>query len=335
MDRAGWQDALAGMPPEQRDVYFLPAFHALDEREGSAFAFVFERGSHRMIVPGLRTAIPGTSAFDLQTPNGYGGPLLSEGAPAELAGEAWKAWQVAAAEDGIVAAFFRLHPLLGNRRWLPEDARILVDRKTVYVDLSRGLEPARKSAESRHRNMVNRARKEGVVVRWNEPEDWRAFEALYEAAMVRLKAEGRLRFDPAYFGRLRAIEGTELACTRDPGGLVAGHVFLWGPVWGHYHLAARRDDSPNFTMNLLMQAGLERAAARGLRGLHLGGGASTSADDGVLRFKRSLGGTLLDFEVALVVADLARYDALVSDWTRKEGRPPSWLLGYRQPRGNE
>ena len=25
------------------------------------------------------------------------------------------------------------------------------------------------------------------------------------------------------------------------------------------------------------------------------------------------------------------YDQLVQEWTRKAGRPPTWLLGYRQP----
>ncbi len=328
-----WSRALAALPSELQDVYFSPAYHALHAGDGTPVGFCIEAGEHRLIVPGLQTPIPTTGLYDLQTPNGYGGPLLSAGAPLEFVQEAWRGWRTAAAARGIVAAFLRLHPPLGNRGWLPEGSRLLVDRKTVWVDLSAGLQASWRAAESRHRNMVNRARKEGTVVRWNEPDDWREFEALYARAMGRLNAPDRLLFDGAYFSRLRSLEGAELCCTRDEHGVVAGHVFLWGPLWGHYHLAARKDDSPNFTMSFLMQAGLERAAARGLRGMHLGGGASTSPDDGVLKFKQSFGGTLLDFEVALVIADAEKYQALVNDWTEREGRAPSWLLGYRQPGG--
>jgi hypothetical protein len=327
-----WSGPLAALPLRLQDVYFTPAYHALHGHEGVPWGFSFTRDGHSLIVPGLRIGIDASPASDLQTPNGYGGPLASEGAPSEFLEDAWREWREAVAAEGIVAGFFRLHPLLANRRWLPSGARIELDRKTVYVSLSEGLEPVWSAADSRHRNMVNRGRKEGTVIRWNDPEDWHDFEALYAGAMGRLNAPTRLRFDAAYFAGLRAIEGTELACSRDARGLVAGNVFLWGPLWGHYHLAARRDDAPNFIMNLLMQAGFERAFARGLEGVHLGGGASTATDDGVLKFKRSFGGTLRDFEVGLVISDVGGYQALVEEWANREGRRPSWLLGYRQPR---
>ena len=329
---ADWSRWLGAEPPEARDVYFDPAYVAL-HREGRPEAIVVTDGEHRLIVSGLVTPIPGVerSLADLQSPNGYGGPLVTPGAPPAFLAEAWSAWSEAACAAGVVAALFRLHPLLENRAALPAGAAIVADRATVYVALTEGLAAAWDGAESRHRNMVNRGRREGTQPRWNADEDWAAFATLYSAAMDRLSAPARLRFDVEYFQRLRVLDGAELVAVRDGGGLVAAQVFLWGPCWGHYHLAARRPDAPNYVMSLLLQHGLERAAARGLRGLHLGGGATPSPDDGVLRFKRSLGGAELRFELGLVISDVARYRELVQVWERREGRPPNWLLGYRQP----
>ena len=76
---------------------------------------------------------------------------------------------------------------------------------------------------------------------------------------------------------------------------------------------------------------LERAADLGLEALHLGGGATVSPDDPLLKFKRSFGGRRLPFQVARVTADVARFNALIRAWEAKEGAPPKWLLGYRQP----
>ena len=149
--------------------------------------------------------------------------------------------------------------------------------------------------------------------------------------MTRLTAPERLRFTGAYFASLRRLAGSQLATVRDGRGLVAGAVFLFGPAWAHYHLAARRSDAENHVTSCLIQAGLERAAERELMGVFLGGGATRDPEDAVLKFKRSVGGELKTFRVALVVVDKRGYDQLVQEWTRKAGRPPTWLLGYRQP----
>ncbi len=328
-----WNRAIEALPLELQDFYCSSRYAELHRGDGAPHVAVVDDGTHRLIVPGLAFPIVEAPSrlYDLQTPNGYGGPLVSPGASAAFIEEAWSAWRAAAAASGIVAGFFRLHPLINNRRWLPSSAKVLLDRKTVYVDLSSGPEAVWTGADSRHRNMVNRGRKAGVRTRWNRPEDWPAFETLYAEAMARLGAPSRLSFDTAYFTALRALDGVDLVATHDDRGLVAANVFLWGPVWGHYHLAARRIDAPNFIMNVLVQAGFERAFERGLSGVHLGGGVSTAADDRLLHFKRSVGGELRNYDVGLVVADDATFGALIDTWARNHHRAPSWLLGYRQP----
>jgi hypothetical protein len=329
-----WRAALAALPVACRDPYFGPDYHALHtaQGDGEPTCTLIEDGPAVLLVPGLRVPIEGhPGCYDLQTCNGYGGPLASPEADEAFLARAWAAWREAMVTAGIVAGFFRLLPLLDQAPWLPPDADIVPNRETVYVDLTAGLEATWRTADARHRNMVNRGRREGTQARWDAPEDWEDFPGFYIAAMDRLHAPPSLRFSAPYFAALRALPGARLSAVRDAAGLVAAAVFLHGPRWSHYHVSARRPDAPNYATNVLLQAGLEQAAASGTVGLHLGGGATPAPDDPLLRFKRSLGGTSQRFVVARVVTDPVRFRGLLDAWTARTGLRPSWLLGYRQP----
>lgn len=337
---AEWKALLAQLPAQCQDVYFRPEYHDLHAANGDGFPFFFsaKEGPAEFLIPGLRVPIPLTyrssspaSYWDLQSCNGYGGPLASPEASTQFLKSAWTQWKIWALENKIVAGFFRLHPLVDNARWLPADAQVILDRHTVFVDLSDGLEQVWLRADSRHRNMVNKGRREGINVQWDAPGDWDEFESLYGASMHRLGAPQALRFSAEYFTCLRKLPGTRLACVRQSDMLAAAAVFMFGPCWAHYHLSARLEGSGNHLTNVILQAAIERAAAAGLQGLHLGGGRTRDPNDTLLRFKNGLGGRLLDFKVALVVTDKDTYGELCSRWARDVGNTPDWLLGYRQP----
>ena len=336
-DNAAWGNVLSQLALPYRDVYFTLAYHQLHVVNGDCKVecMVLAEGGQTLMVPGMRAPIPSDDAsafFDLQSCNGYGGPLASPSASRDFLEQAWGEWQRRSAATGIVAGFFRLHPLLANECCLPESARVILDRQTVFVDLADGPRAAWQRADARHRNMVNKGQREGLRVDWQDPTGWDDFELLYNEAMRRLNAPSALRFSHAYFAGLRQLPGAALACIRRGDALAAAAVFLFGPIWGHYHLSAHREGSGNHLTNCLLQSALERCLDRGLRGLHLGGGRTSSPEDTLLKFKLGLGGRLLDFKVALVVANLAHYRRLCDHWAQKTGVPPKWLLGYRQPK---
>ena len=329
-----WSAELDRLPTACRDVYFTPGYHELHAAagDGTPACVRIEEGDRRLLIPGLRVPIAGTGREDFQTGNGYGGPLGSESVDSAFVEEAWTTWRERASRERIVAAFFRLHPLLGNERWLPADADVRVDRRTVGLDLAAGTEDLWNQARPRHRRKVRSARRDGWAVQWDRPEDWEGFPALYAEALERLQAPERLRFPAPYFEALRVLPGAQMAAIRDGGGLAAAAVFLAGPLWYHYHLSARRPGTGNDLTSLLLQEGLERAGREGRQAMHVGGGRSAAADDTLLAFKESLGGRLLDFKVAMVVVDVEAYAGLVQAWQAETGRPPEWLLGYRQPK---
>jgi hypothetical protein len=333
IDRAQWEAALQRIRPEDRDVYFGPAFHAVHAAhgDGTPHASIVEDGAAQLLIPGLRQAIDGGGRrWDLQTcRTGCAGPLATDAADASFLGSAWAAWAEAMAGAGAVAAFFRLHPLVGNERWLPRFARVRDDRPTVAIDLTSGREHLWRTADSRHRNMVRKARRLGFTVAWNVGRE--AFEALYRQTMARLESDDDLRFDAAFFDALWRLPEAELATVSRDGSLLAAAVFIWGPRYGHYFLAARQPESGNHLGNLLVDAAIDRAVERRLSYLYLGGGRTPEADDALLRFKRSIGGSLVPYRVACVPVNDAAFAELVGAWTADAGRPPVWLLGYREP----
>jgi len=337
----GWSEGLSQLPVEAQDVYFTPEYHDLHvaNGDGTGFCTLLQDKDQALLVPGLRMPVPPSLShdpianfFDLQTCNGYGGPVASENVTREFLERAWTEWRQASAKEGIVAAFFRLHPLLQNERWLPADARVILDRRTVFVDLAEGADLTWKHAGSRHRNMVNKGQREGIVIEWDDPDGWMDFERLYGEAMERVCAPDLLRFSPAYFERLRSLPGVELACVRKNGQLQAASVILFGNSWAHYHLSARRPESENTLTNCILQEAIFRTAERGLDGLHLGGGRTPAPEDSLLKFKLGLGGKCLDFRVALVISDTSAFCNLCHHWETETGKHPLWLLGYRQPK---
>jgi hypothetical protein len=332
-----WCDALARFPAESCDVYFTPAFQAA---HGAAqgcepCCSLVEEGDHALLIVGLQVPIDSSSGeaeWDLQTcSNGYGGALATPQADRGFLERAWAAWAVELGRRGAVAAFFRMHPLMSDLEWLPPTAIVRRDRETVFVDLSDGRLDAWERSTGRHRNMVRKAWRQQVVVEWNTTGAWAAFESLYQQAMQSIGAPERFRFSSQYFETLRRVPDAEVALASDARGPMGGAVFLNGPRWCHYHLAARRRDSGNAGANIVIQAAIDRAADRRLVGVHLGGGRSTSADDALLRFKMSLGGRLTPYHVALVAIQPDRLATRNRAWADRNGRPPEWLLGYRQP----
>ena len=320
-----WNSVLARMSGDV-DPMLSAGYHALHDIAGDGVASALAVDD-ALFVPGLRVPIPGTGHDDLQSCNGYGGPVANGLAGGRL-DLAWGEWRAAAREAGIVAAFFRLNPLLDNRAALPSDAEVRADREVVAVDLRSGAPEAWARATSRHRNMVNRARRAGVDVRWDSPDDWRDFPPLYDAAMERLGAPARLRYRGDYFDALRALPFAHIAALRDHDGVIAAAVFLIGARHAYYHVAARRPDAANFSGNFLIHAGIERAAESGAQALLLGGGATTASDDALLGFKRSVSPWLLRFQTARVIADP---DAFASLCARHFAPSRGWLLPYREP----
>ena len=164
-----------------------------------------------------------------------------------------------------------------------------------------------------------------------------AFRALYEGTMRRVSATPYYLFDPAYYERLdeglrgRTWLGSVLDAEDRP--VASALFFRWGELV-HYHLAGSEQQAArNGANNLLLDAVVRHGMAEGATGFHLGGGLREG--DALHKFKRSLGGDALPFQVARCILDSVRYQRLCAARAKLTARTSGdlvatgWFPAYR------
>jgi serine/alanine adding enzyme len=222
--------------------------------------------------------IPGSDAFDVTTPYGYGGPV---GAGVARFYDEYDEW---CAARGIVSTFIRFHPLFENYRSAGPGFHAAYASPTVGWPLAGDL---LEGMHGKHRNTVRKAVKAGVSVEATAAPDLTSFVSLYELTMRRQDAGDFYFFLPEYWTRLRAL-GERLVrfdATLD-GETVASALCLRGARWLHYHLGATHDSARDLgASNLLLYEAALWGQEQELEEFHLGGGAG-GREDGLFAFKK-------------------------------------------------
>jgi hypothetical protein len=276
-------------------------------------------------LPLLLRPLPDGTGFDATTAYGYGGPVAGQAAP-PLArfGRALDGWACA---NGVVATFFRFHPLLETWRNATPQTEVLPLASTVAWDLSPGRD-LEAGLHRHHRRAVRRARRAGVDVRVLErPDELGTFRTLYEETMRRRGAGGFYFFAGAYWERLReCIPGAlVLAEAAVDGEVVAGLLCMSSPPFLHYHLGGSSARAREVDASHLCFLTLARwAQERGYSWFHLGGGVGARPDS-LHEFKRRLdpASPLRPFYIGKLVHDPDRYIALTGR-SHTEGFFPPW-----------
>lgn len=323
-----WNGVLASF--DGVDVYAQHGYvHAAAGDE--ALLVVVRTSAGELVIPLLPRRLPEGEGYDAESPYGYPG-LLTRGDVSAC----WPLLADALAARGIVNVFLRLSPFADHAAY----AHLLIGapHPTAWIPLADGRAQAFAGGDcANHRSQMNRARRLGFNTTINVAPTAAAlqsFRVLYDQTMERLSAGSAYRFDDTYYARLAAGLGNDLALVSviDASGVaVAQALLMCGPRYGHYHLSARQGDVHNAAGNLLFEAMADHAAARGLLGVHLGGGMSAADDDSLLQFKRRIGRGRSHFRVAGLICDAARHERLINDWRSRSGRTPTWFQAYRQP----
>jgi len=312
---AAWAEALARL---RHDVYHLPQYVQLDARMagGTAAAFRYDEAGHVLLIPLIVRPVPDSDLRDAVSPYGYPGPVSDHPDPAFWS-RAGRAMSDLLAEQGIVSAFIRLHPLLpAPAAALAETGTIVHHGKTVSIDLSLSTEQMWHQTHRTHRNQINKARRADVSIvvdAWERLDEW---IATYHANMRRVGADAFYFFGADHFHALRAALGdrAHLAVALSGGELLGGNLFFEYGGFMHTHLQSTRDGPVHHADKLLYDEIRRWGRDRGNAVYHLGGGVGGSADT-LFAYKAAFAEGRHDYYTWRVITDPAAVEKLTGSMT--------------------
>ena len=340
---AQWEEQLRFV---DHDFYHSSAFHLFSQEqgEGEAFLAIYKEGDRRRLLwPYLLRPIEGLGGegyFDVTSVYGYPGPLGlgCEGDEPFLQRaydsicELWKTQRV-------VAAFTRLHPLVGNHRLLPQRCRASQRGETISIDLTQGPAAIWRGYRKNVRTDVKKARRAGITVAEDvELRQLDCFIGLYHQTMRRKRAGENYFFSGDYFRRFFERLGTRacLMIAELEGRILAGGIFVEHDGVVQYHLSASDEEFGRLApTKLLLEEVRLRSAERGNHSFHLGDGTGGNSDS-LFQFKSSFSKRKHPFHVWSAVIAPAVYEELCrcrdeADPMGAAGSGGGFFPGYRRP----
>jgi hypothetical protein len=347
-DDPGWSGVLQEI---WHDVYHFPHYARLcaEMEGGNARAFLAKSGGARLLLPFITRPVPSIltsdkTMYDVAAPYGYPGPLVSYATGTDNAekdqflGDALAAFVDGLRAEGIVAGFFRLHPLFPlDYTALERFGSVTQSGQTVAIDLSLSDDRIWRQMRANHRRDVAKAIDRGIVAEvdgtWTHLP---AFKQAYKETMARVNAHSYYRFTDEYYVQLRdalGVDHVHLWIVRRASDVMAGALLTECAGIVQYHLGGTLNcflsDAP---LKLLFHTAIKWARARGNRWFHLGGGVG-SANDSLLHFKLGFSPCLINFHTWRLVVDVDRYSDLLikAGWTLDSAARSPFFPAYRRP----
>ncbi|MDN7242169.1 GNAT family N-acetyltransferase [Planococcus sp. N028] len=312
---------------EDKDIYFFYEYFksTLFLNEGEPLLFFFENSDGKVAYPVIKRKIMnknGLKLYDITTPYGYGGPLISAVDDEEkLMQQFRESFNEYCQDHSIVSEFVRFHPLLKNHAHLTEEMHVMHIGHTVGIDLQQG-EDLLAQMPGKTRNMIRKAEKNGIEVRELDKEKYlEEFISIYYSTMDRKAAADYYYFSMDYF-----LESFKLLSSNSvlfgaflEGKMISSTLILINDNFMHYHLSGGLTEYQSLgATNLLLFKIAEWGKERGIQMFHLGGGYS-SKKDSLYDFKKSLSNIHpLKYYVGKKIHHPVLYNMLVAEKGIKE-----------------
>lgn len=293
------------------DIYFEPNYGKLyGGNENEYFKFYEFKSSlgtviHLFIMRKIPLEINNQCYFDLVTPYGYGGPIITECIPGyklQLVKEFEMDFKSFCSKNDIVSEFVRFHPVKGNATDFESVYSINNIRKTVGTNIKDFEDPITSEFSKSTRKMIRKILKLGVTYRITEkPDSLERFKKIYYSTMDRNNASDYYYFDDNYFNMCLEYFQEHIILVEvlyEEKVIASGFYFVSGNVV-HAHLSGTLKDylylSPAY---IIKYATADWAKENNIHLIHYGGGTSNSEDDPLYKFKKKFGkNTEFDFYV--------------------------------------
>lgn len=318
-----WNDHLSKFSPEQKDAYYTEEYVKLYETDAEkALCYVYTEDDNCFLMPFLSRAFTHKSEtyYDFETAYGYGGPIYNT-TNETFVHNAWAAFMDYANKNHYVCGFVRFHPILNNVHGFEEYGKLYLDRKTIAIDLSGGIEATwMNEIHTKNRNVIKKGEKNGLhFIVDDKYEQLSEFIELYNSTMDKLSAEDFYYFQDAYYENLKNnIKDSFLGLVEHEGKFVAAAIFFYSLPYGHYHLAGSDRSalslSPN---NFLLWNAAKELTNRGVQKFHLGGGTDGNEDNSLFQYKRKFSKSEYQFSFGKLMFNQEIYDSVVAEWEAK------------------
>lgn len=286
-----------------------------DEVDNSRFCYVVMKNDISE-AECFKNAIEKGKYYDIETPYGYGGPL-TDNVISKQAEETFKKEMYAYCQNNnIVSQFVRFHPLLENYNLMDNYFETRYLRDTIYMDTS-SVETIWRNIESKNRNMIRKAQKNGVSIEIASIGENKDFIQLYNQTMKKNQASDYYFFEEDYFSYLKQMK--EEACifyAMYEGKPISAAIMFYNDKYMHYHLSGSDIEYRNLaSSNLLLYEAAVWASEKGIEKFHLGGGMYP--DDSLFGFKKQFNrNDRTKFVVGRTIFMTEKYNELMS--IRKE-----------------
>lgn len=289
-ENPAWHETLKYIP---HDIYHLPEYVALDAKRTKTIpeAFLFRDGDKTFFAPYLLRSctdiidLGGEEVYDVISPYGYPGILLSEAAAnsPDFPDLALQKFREALQSRRVCSAFLRLHPILGEKfADIFKSGSFQANGKTVSIDLTLDEDQIWAKTRRGHQSTINKCTRLGLSAKTIPiTENIGEFISIYEETMHRVQAKDIYYFSREYFeGLLTLKDNLHLGVVESEQEIICASLFFESCGIVQAHLGGTRTkflkQSP---FNLLLHYMRLWAKARGNKYLHIGGGVGGEQDN--------------------------------------------------------
>jgi serine/alanine adding enzyme len=331
--RERWSSLIEALPPELRDIHFLPEYGAIyrDCYGFEPLLAVYQDGDGFVLQPFVRRPL-GQLPFlagaadadrftDIANPYGFGGPL-SNASSSEVARALYGRFSDALAEwcesEGIASEFTSLHPFCTGHQLSLLEGRLAPshEKDVYYIDLKLEEQELWRKLRRGHRASINLARRHEVRVERVEPNatNLASLNELYAESMNRRRAAQRWHFPEEFFATTIQWLGEQRSSIffGYRGQRVASaYILIHGFNTVYYHFSGTGAGDGRIGIDTLMfyeMASWARNA--GYARCFLGGGVTRREEDGLRQFKAGFASVCAPLYTYFRVRDRSVYDDL-------------------------
>lgn len=302
-DKSRWRYYLDKI--KRNDIYYTPEYFEIyqENGEGKAKLFVYKEEENIVYYPFLireinslpffrtNSLLGDNKVFDITTPYGYGGPITNIDDSYErnqLIGNFNLSFKKFCMDNSIITEFVRFHPILKNQDLYKTLDREYI-RNTIFIDLTRSESEILQNYSPTNRNKIRKAERLGLTVKTKSIGNLESFLELYYSTMDKNSAQEYYYFSRAFFENTINYLGDniELIEVYFEDKVIGVGLFMQYHDFVHYHFSGSDREFLKFAPNnLMLDYMVKRAAHKGHKYFHLGGGYTNSQDDSLFKFKK-------------------------------------------------